>query len=402
MKKSLIALAVISATGSAFAQSSVSIYGVVDTGYRSVTAGDNKYNGAANGSNMSNRLGFKGTEDLGGGMKAGFDMEGDLVPSDGTAGGFRFLRKSTVGLTTGFGEVRLGRDYTPTFRVYNVIDVFGYVGVGSAGNILGSHVSAAGVNGTTLTAQEQQNETSTFQTADRGTERLSEASGLRAPGLTTARITYADPNTVRANNTFAYYSPVVNGFSANVMYAPGTNTNSLKKVGDMMGGGVNYTQGPISAAIATQTTKGGVTASAANVPTNGTDDQKWTTTFAAASYDFGVAKAALGYRTDKLDVPGGDAKTKATFASLIAPMGPVTLKGSYITKKGEVDSDTDRSMGTQIAVGAVYDLSKRTALYATYARLNNKDGFANTVGSAATSAGGKDARGFDLGIRHSF
>jgi len=59
-------------------------------------------------------------------------------------------------------------------------------------------------------------------------------------------------------------------------------------------------------------------------------------------------------------------------------------------------------MGTQIAVGAVYDLSKRTALYATYARLNNKDGWANTVGSAATSAGGKDSRGFDLGIRHSF
>ena len=413
MKKSLIALAVTAATGSAFAQSTTTIYGVIDTGYRSVTAGDNKYNGAANGSNMSNRLGFKGTEDIGG-IKAGFDMEGDLVPSDGTASGFKFLRKSTVGLTSGFGELRIGRDYTPTFRVYNVIDVFGYVGVGSAGNILGSHVIAEQLDsGNAIGAQAAQDITGTFTTPDRGTERRTDESGLRASGLTTPRYTFADPNTVRANNSFAYYSPVMNGFSANVMYAPGTNSYNLKKVGEMLGGGVTYAQGPISAAVATQTTKGGTAAAAASfaassttantaiTATLGTDDQKWTTNFGAASYDFGVAKAALGYRTDQLDVPGGELKTKATFASVIAPMGPVTLKGSYITKKGELDGESG-SMGTQIAIGAVYDLSKRTALYTTYAKLNNKDGFANTVGSAATSAGGRDARGFDIGVRHSF
>ena len=161
-------MATLAAT-TAFAQSTATLYGVVDTGYRSVESGSNKFSGLANGSNLSNRLGFKGTEDMGGGMSAGFVMEGDLVPSDGTASGFKFLRQSTVGIMSGLGEVRLGRDYTPAFRVFGIVDPFGTVGVGSAGNILWSTVLGGALttaaNPTDLSSQQEQDLTSTFTTA---------------------------------------------------------------------------------------------------------------------------------------------------------------------------------------------------------------------------------------------
>jgi predicted porin len=408
----------LAATG-AFAQSTATIYGVVDTGYRNVTSGDNKYSGIQNGGNSSNRLGFKGTEDIEGGMKANFVMEGDLVPNDGTAAGFKFLRQSTVGLTGGFGEVRLGRDYTPTFRVFGMVDPFGYVGVGSAGNIMGSTVVADALGATptgSISGQAAQDQTGTFTTPDRGTERRTDASGLRAPGLVTARVTVSDPNVVRANNSFAYYTPVISGFSANVMYNTGAqNTYSLKNAGVMTAVGLNYANGPLNVAYANQATKGGTTAAAASfaalsatanaavAATNGTDNQKYTVDFVAATYDMGVAKLGLGYRTDKLSQAGisDSLNTKATIYALTAPMGAVTLKASYITKKADMGG-TGVTAGDQFAIGAQYDLSKRTALYGTYAALSNKAGFANTVGGAAASAGGVKSSGFDIGVRHSF
>ena len=412
------------AATASFAQSTVTLYGVVDAAYRSVSAGDNKFQGMANSANSSSRLGFRGTEDLGGGLKANFVIEGDLTLNDGTAAGLNFRRQNTIGLSGGFGEVRLGRDLTPAFRLFSIVDPFGYVGVGASANIMGSTVTAdqrtaGNTTGVTssITAQDQQDGTGTFTTIDRGTERRSDASGLRAGALTTARVTFADPNTVRANNAFAYYTPNFNGFSASVMYSPGTNTYGLKNVGDMTGLSGTYNKGPLTLAVANQVTKGGFTPAAASftgssttantavAATNGTDDQKWTTNFLAGSYNFGVARVGLGYRTEKVSFAGETAgKTKSTIYSVSAPMGAVTLRASYITKKAELTDITEGSIkaGNQFAVGAVYDLSKRTALYTTYSQLKNEAGFANSVGSVAASAGGVKVTGFDIGVRHSF
>ena len=354
----------------------MTLYGVVDTGYRSVSSGDNKFSGMANGNNASNRLGFKGTEDLGNGLKANFVIEGDLTPNDGTAAGLSFKRQNTIGLAGNFGEVRMGRDYTPAFRVFGIADPFGTVGVGSAGNLLWSTVvDTTGVAAANLPTN------STF---------LTNASAANSSASrTTARVTAADPNVVRSNNSFAYYSPTFSGFNGSFMYSTGAqNTYSLKKTGDMTGLSLNYANGPLVVAYANQVTKGGEAT---------TDNQKFTTDFLAGSYDFGMAKAALGYREEKLSVPGDSLKTKSMIYSVSAPVGAVTLKASYITKK--LDSE---KAGDQFAVGAVYDMSKRTALYATYAQLKNEAGFANTVGSAAASAGGVKSKGFDIGVRHSF
>lgn len=407
----------------------MTLYGVVDTGYRSVSAGDNKFSGMANGSNASNRLGFKGTEDLGGGMKANFVMEGDLAPNDGTNAGFKFLRQSTASLSGNFGEVRLGRDYTPAFRVFGIVDPFGTVGVGSAGNILWSTVATEASIG----AQAAANAAGTFVTANRGTGVATTAPSAKSAAKLPASLTYADPNVVRANNSFAYYSPNFSGVTASLMYSAGTqNTATEKAQGRMTGLSLNYTNGPLTLAYANQVTKGGnagalpTAASATLQPVGATcsapstkdttsisgyqvcnaalqagvaasENQKYTTNFLAGSYDLGVAKASLGYREEKIDMVSDSGKIKGMIYGVSAPLGAVTLKASYITKK--IDGD---KAGNQFALGAVYDLSKRTALYTTYSELKNEAGFANTVGSAAASEGGIKVKGFDIGVRHSF
>ncbi len=111
MKKSLIALAVLATTaGAALAQSSVTLYGRIDTSF-----GADKLNGVSttrlySGNLSTSRLGFRGTEDLGGGLKAIFGLEGALGTDTGAFGGFD--RQSIVGLSGGFGTIKLGRHDT--------------------------------------------------------------------------------------------------------------------------------------------------------------------------------------------------------------------------------------------------------------------------------------------------
>jgi len=85
---------------------------------------------------QSSQFGVRGVEDLGGGLKAGFHFEGGMNPDVGTSGKFDFQRKSTIGVMGGFGEVRLGRDYTPLFAVTGIADPFGTNGVGSSYNLM--------------------------------------------------------------------------------------------------------------------------------------------------------------------------------------------------------------------------------------------------------------------------
>ncbi|MDE5144470.1 porin, partial [Paenibacillus larvae] len=133
MKKSLIALAVLAASGAAMAQSSVTMFGIVDTGVTYVNhanaAGDSVYGLTSSGSATS-RLGFRGTEDLGGGLKAGFWLEGEIFGDNGNANGFNFQRRSTISLMGNFGEVRMGRELTPSYSKVSGYDLFGQAGIG--------------------------------------------------------------------------------------------------------------------------------------------------------------------------------------------------------------------------------------------------------------------------------
>ncbi len=182
MKKSLLALAVLGAfAGVASAQSSVTIFGVVDLSLSSVK-NDGPGNGTRKSMNSnalnSNRLGFRGVEDLGGGLRAGFHLEGGMANDTGNPAGQTWQRRSTVSLMGGFGEVRLGRDYTPSFWNTTVFDPFGTNGVGSSLNI--SRAANASVNGAVPVA------------------------------------TY-----VRSNNSVGYFLPALGGLYGQVMVAPG-------------------------------------------------------------------------------------------------------------------------------------------------------------------------------------
>lgn len=199
MKKSLLALAALTAfAGAASAQSSVTLFGIVDLAARSVkngSAGEIKSLSSA-GINTS-RLGFRGVEDLGGGLKAGFWLEGQLDPDTGTAQGQTWQRRSTVSLMGGFGEIRLGRDYKPTFWNTTVFDPFGTVGVGSQNNML--------------------------------------------PTLGTG----SNFNLVRADNTIGYFLPAMGGIYGQVQVAAGEGSATGQKV---YGGRIGYAAGPVNIA----------------------------------------------------------------------------------------------------------------------------------------------------------
>jgi len=149
MKKSLIALAALTAfSGAALAQSSVTLYGIIDLGLVKQNNKDVSTERSLGGVGMANeelnvaqatksRIGFRGVEDLGGGLSAKFDLEHRLLPDTGavnTSGGNQYWDKAIVGLTSqSWGEVTLGRDYGPTFFSQYLLDPWLNQGIAEVG-----------------------------------------------------------------------------------------------------------------------------------------------------------------------------------------------------------------------------------------------------------------------------
>lgn len=133
MKKSLITLAVLGAfAGAAQAQtaSTVTLFGSFDAGVRNVsnanTNGDSVTTMSSGGTYNSNRIGFRGTEDLGGGNNAHFWLETGFNSGSGALGGNLFDRTATVGMGGSWGSIDLGRQYTVAFRTVGTYDPFNY------------------------------------------------------------------------------------------------------------------------------------------------------------------------------------------------------------------------------------------------------------------------------------
>ncbi len=351
MKKSLLALAAFGLfAGAASAQSTVTLFGIVDAGYARLsaktTAGSKTVQGITNSGLNSSRLGFRGVEDLGGGLKAGFWLEGQLTNDDGNAAGLNFQRRSTVSLMGNFGEVRLGRDYTASFWNLTVYDPFGTNGVGT--NLSIGMLGAAG-NGT---------------------------------------------NAVRSNNTLGYFLPGdLGGFSGQVQIGFGEQLSGVK-TNNYFGFRFGYAAGPISAHLAYGKTEGA------------TDSLDAKYTNFGASYDFGMVKPMLLIAQEK---SGSGLKVAAVEIGAVAPVGQGEIRAAY--------SRYNQSNGTaawnsadynKFAVGYGYNLSKRTQLYGTYARVSNKGSQSKVVANnglaftGATILGGKNASGVEFGIRHIF
>jgi predicted porin len=378
MKKSLIALAVLAAaSGAAMAQSSVTLFGVVDanlqyldaSNYDAVSGKGGTVWKLANSGYNSSRLGFRGTEDLGGGLNASFWLEAGVNNDNGTgsatstnnsvsttatggAQGLTFNRRSTVSLAGNWGEVRLGRDYVPFFWNTTIFDPFGTNGVASATN---------------------------FTTA-----------GLGALAGNTS-----SPTAVRASNSVGYFMPNIAGFYGQAMYAMGENNRSsaAKNDGNVGSVRVGYANGPVDVAFGW----GQTWVSAA---------QKYEVMNLGASWNFGMFKLMGLANWEAADVTTGlytgqNLKSKSYLIGATMPLGAGELKASYIYG----NSSYDLTDGSQIAIGYVYNLSKRTALYTTYAHINNSGNNVNAYAynNGLAPAGAKNnTQGFDFGVRHSF
>ncbi|MEO7152992.1 MAG: porin, partial [Burkholderiaceae bacterium] len=317
MNKSLIALAVLGAfAGAASAQSSVTIGGTVDLAARNVSnSGRSSVQSLSTNGLSSSALRFLGTEDLGGGLKAGFWLESALFADNGTVDTTRFWgRRATVSLIGGFGEVRLGRDYTPTFWNMTVFDPFGTNGVGSSTNVA----------------------------------------------------MYGSQTThTRADNTIGYFLPAMGGIYGQIMAAAGEGNTANKYVG----GRIGFASGPFNIAAAYGKQYAASTSFSSGVLA-GTGEYK--TMNVGGSYDLGIAKLMAQYNKDEFDNNRG---SKRYLLGASVPMGQGTINASYVRSDQEGTSND----ATQIALGYQYALSKRTTVYGTASRLDNKGALALSI-----------------------
>jgi predicted porin len=410
-----LGLLALGSTGAAWAQSSVTLFGVVDASVSHYASKSEDRNTAtpaspfyvnqgsrtvsrtalANSAYNNSRLGFRGTEDLGGGLAAGFWLESPITNDDGATGLANFGRRSTVSLMGGFGELRIGRDFAPTFWNDTVYDPFGAVGVGA------NLISSASL--------------------------FNPTGGAGTFG--------GNANYLRVGNSIGYFLPAgLSGFYGQFMYAlhendsydpgsatpPGVNplTGQLNsgavartRAGRYVGGRLGYANGPLDLALSYGSS------TVADDYFAGTTDEVRTANL-GASYDFGSVKLfgelsrVSRTRDYALSPPIAlpDTDLEGYLIGATVPVGAGLIRVAYSRVKYDMNSaalaPVPDPKASKVSLGYVHHLSKRTALYATVARVSNRNGAALTVGGPAfisTSVfAPRTSSGYDFGIRHAF
>jgi predicted porin len=351
MKKSLLALAVLGAfAGVASAQSSVTVYGIIDLGVAKQNGGTTWLQGGTGSIGpagnkytiqqaYASRLGFRGIEDLGGGLRAAFNLEhrfnpdtGSTITSPGAAAQFWYGR-STVSLqSNAFGEILFGRDYIPAFWIALAQDPFNFNGIGATNTLTFAGYNPADTTATTFTA----------------------------PGGFVG---------TRNNNSVIYKTPVIAG-GLTGQFALSAGEGGRGQFGRAMGANIEYKAGPIYVGGAwDQTKNNGV----------GNDPQLL---MATASYDFGVIKPIVGYTRNR---PALGGNVRAYNVGFTAPIGAV---GIIHANAFRFDPAGGNNNLTKLALGYEHNLSKRTSLYAD-------------VGTAKQQARTRTT-GFDFGVTHRF
>lgn len=363
MKKSLIALAVVGAFAApAFAATSnVDIGGTVNMSVDYLDADTTTAGGNWNVSNNASNIYFKGTEDLGGGLKALWQVQ-TYFTAGGTGGTGDSSAGATidgvgtgntyVGLSGGFGTVMLGKMESPMKLVGRSVDLFGDQ-IGDNRNL------------------------------------------VNKPGNTGKGFD------LRPNNTIGYVSPTFNGFTAAVAYAtnPLTSTASVDSAADgaidVWAASGKYENGPLMVGL------GYEIHNLSEKTSTDKDEKAWRL---AAGYVFGDAKVVAFYQdaSDLNGVAGNDVKTWGLGAAY--KMGAITLKAQYYD--ADDLGNTANTGANMWALGADYDLSKRTKVQFAYATTEN-DGTATTYSAFAGGHGdqpaqGNNPNGFSVGVKHTF
>lgn len=292
------AVAALCVAGVAQAQSSVTVYGIVDVALARSSNGDGvSRSELVSGQGSASRLGFRGSEDLGDGLRALFSLEGALSPDTGTGaatgGGFNFARQSWVGLAGSFGQISVGRQFRPEARVVFAMDPFDAGSVASPPN------------------------------------------------------TYS--NTVfRADNAIVYETPRIAGLLARTMVAFGENAAGVKGALNDIGFSLQYNDGPFYLAYGYDGRKNAAA----------TDRREWHS--AGGSYDFRAAKLYAAWRIRKEPAAGLD--ERSGWLGIGVPVGAFTLQGTIGRVDDRTRANKDArgvSLGAEYALSRRTDLYGR-------------------------------------------
>lgn len=337
-------------------QSSVTVYGVLDAGLvaergcGAACAKTKVSSGVASGS----RLGVTGKEDLGGDVRAVYTLEAGVGADTGQSEeGRLFGRQAFVGVESRWGAVTLGRQYNLQYEtLIDVADPF-------RGGMAGTATNLAGYT------------------------------------------------TKRYDNTVKYATPQVRGWSASAIYSFGESPYSTR-YNRAYGATIGYEHGPFMLRVAHQR-KNNLSDATGVVPAV---DYSSRNTLVAANFNMKAATLYAAYGVNRgigsspwdannpygaLVAPTPSTDSHDILAGIAVPRGAATFMVSYIHKNDRTLANQDAD---QVAAGMTYALSKRTSLYAAYARIKNKNGAGYTVGNATDR--GKGNSGINLGLRHSF
>jgi predicted porin len=372
MKKTLIALASVAAVGFAFAQQ-VSLYGKIDanigvTTSNSGAAGEQDLAATqvSSGGLSGSRWGMKGTEDLGGGMSASFQLESGLAVDTGVSTGF--MNQAFIKLAGNFGAISLGRQYNAADNLWSDLD-----------------------------AQEYSNS---------------------AMGYAWNNGAHSDAGNV--NNMIQYTLPAMGNFSAYVQLAPGENNDiSGRSAGNYVAVAANYANGPFAIGVAYENTSVTTAATAAGTTyafplATGACNATWTlangicskasaaavatnvdtsNTSVGGSYDLGMMKVYAGFEQGKTV-----AKQDAGYSiGVQVPMGAAKLHLGYAKETQIADGNAIDGLSKAFGGQIVYAVSKRTDGYVSYV-----SGTANAPVAAATFQPESKLTNFSVGVRHSF
>jgi predicted porin len=373
MKKTWVALAVAGAfaAGAAQAQSSVTLYGIVDVNYMwqelptsvgtpaAPRISQESFSAINSGHQSGSRWGLRGSEDLGGGLKAIFTLEGGYSPDTGTLGqgGRLFGRQAWAGLQGGWGAVVLGRlatfsSGTGSFDMFGRTDPF-----------------------------------------------------LTGFGLASLGNTFYSANALRVDNAIAYQSPKWAGFRGGIGYTTRIDGNEVAPSGnnaDAIIAAINWEAGPFWVSV---------TYDSIDNPTGGSDQKHLQV---GATFDLGPVRLHGGYADQSNIGAIPDAPTGGTGSFLVLPagfkpfdtsaymlgatwtIGAFKVFGSWQMQDADSQTGPDRSFDPDFdiwALGGSYNLSRRTNLYASYAQRNADGTF---------QSDSFDAKQFAVGVRHLF
>ena len=393
MQKKIIALAVAGlVSGAAFAQSNVTIYGVADATFESVKASSSSAGGNAFDFDRRNRvtsnsnfIGFKGTEDLGNGLKAVWQFENGLN-TDGTAGVWN-NRDSFVGLSSGMGTVVMGNLTTPVRAIGAKLDVnSGATGIGANTALLAKLGGTLGENGASQMDQ-------------------------------------------RTGNAIAYVSPTYSGFNATVAYSAGTTQASGLAMREASGAngadglngntawalGANYDNGPLYVGYGYTRVNATNNGAAAADGIAATIDSLRTHRVGAI-YKLGTM-GQIGFLWDntRAEVSGGSNLKQNVW--YLSGKYNLSANGTLIGQFGHAGDVSGNGNGVDQSakhwmIGYEHALSKRTILKAGYSKISNDNAASydflygvsspNTTATAAGMTTGTSVSGFFAGMRHSF